>query len=142
MTEVVVQGGTATVVVQNRRPTTTVQGRGNTTQLAQVSTPVSVRDGSPVVVATPVAPTVEVGTRIGPRGLRGEPGADGLMAAYVHTQGSAATTWTINHNLGYRPSVELYTVGGIEFDGDVQHTSENQVVVTLVVATAGSARLI
>jgi hypothetical protein len=72
VSEVVVQGGNATVVVQNRRPTTTVQGRGNTTQLAQTSTPVSVRDGAPVVVATPIAPTVEVGTRIGPRGHRGE----------------------------------------------------------------------
>lgn len=77
----------------------------------------------------------------------GAAGADGESAAagspgasYVHTQSVASTTWTINHNLGFRPSIELLTVGGVEFQADVVHVSENQALVYLVVATAGSAR--
>lgn len=61
---------------------------------------------------------------------------------YDHLQSSASDTWTINHNLGYRPSVELRTVGGVEFNGDVTHTSDNQVVVSLTSPLAGTARLI
>lgn len=56
-------------------------------------------------------------------------------------QASPSTTWTINHNLGYRPSVTLLTVGGAEFDAEVIHTSVNQTVISLTAATAGSARL-
>jgi hypothetical protein len=78
----------------------------------------------------------------GPQGPQGTQGEPGLGAAYIHAQESAATTWTINHNLGYRPTVELYTAGGQEFDGAIEHTSLNQCVVTLNVARAGSARLI
>lgn len=64
------------------------------------------------------------------------------LQPYTHNQSVAATSWTINHNLGYKPSVELLTAGGVEFDAEVVHTSNNQVVVNLVVAIAGSARLI
>jgi hypothetical protein len=53
-----------------------------------------------------------------------------------------ATTWTINHNLGYRPSVELLDSGSQEIDADVSHPSVYQTVVTLNPATAGLARLI
>jgi len=62
--------------------------------------------------------------------------------AYVHQQATAATTWTINHGLGYRPSVELLDSGSQEIDGDVSHPSVYQTVVTLNPATAGLARLI
>ena len=69
---------------------------------------------------------------------------DGISngAAFVHTQSVAATTWTINHNLGYRPSVELFTSSGEEFDADVLHTSVNQTLVYTNVATTGFARLV
>lgn len=52
-----------------------------------------------------------------------------------------ATTWNINHNLGYRPSVEVFSVGGAEIDAEVLHLSVNQTQIHFVVATAGSARL-
>lgn len=66
----------------------------------------------------------------------------GAISPYVHTQSTAATTWTINHNLGFRPSVELLDSGSQEIDADVSHPSVNQTVVTLKAATAGLARLI
>lgn len=60
---------------------------------------------------------------------------------YIHTQSTAASTWTINHNLGFKPSVELFDSGSQEIDGHVVHTSNNQVVVTLTKAISGFARL-
>lgn len=68
--------------------------------------------------------------------------AGGATIVYVHTQSTPATTWTINHNLGFRPSVELLDSGSQEIDADVSHPSVNQTIVTLKAATAGLARLI
>jgi len=65
-----------------------------------------------------------------------QPGAE-----FIYTQSAPSTTWTINHNLGFRPAVELLNAGGQEIEGDIAHTSVNQVVVTLNPATAGQARL-
>ncbi|HET6497704.1 MAG TPA: DUF2793 domain-containing protein, partial [Coriobacteriia bacterium] len=65
-----------------------------------------------------------------------------LTPTFVHTQGSASATWTVNHNLGFRPSVEVFSVGGAEIDAAVLHTSVNQTVISFNTATAGSARLI
>lgn len=72
------------------------------------------------------------------------PGPQGpaSTAAYVHMQPTPATVWTINHNLGFRPSVELFDSGSSEFIAEVAHPTVNQVVVTVNPATAGFARLI
>jgi hypothetical protein len=56
-------------------------------------------------------------------------------------QVTPSATWTINHNLGYKPAIDLFSVGSQEIDGSVVHTSSNQVVVTFNVPTAGFARL-
>lgn len=69
----------------------------------------------------------------------GPPGTSG--AGYTHTQPGAATTWTINHNLGVRPNVEIANTGGQKVNADVLHTSLNQVVISFVTPTAGTARL-
>ena len=91
-------------------------------------------NGSSTVVTVPVTSTVTAVTQ-GPQGPSG-------AAAFVFTQPTAAATWIINHNLGYRPSVELLDAGSQEIDGDVAHPSVNQTVVTLNPASAGLARLI
>lgn len=98
---------------------------------------------------------VPLSTITGPQGPAGAAGATGATGApgpqgpagaagnaYVHTQATVSATWTINHNLGYRPSVELLDSGSQEIDGDIAHPSVNQVVVTLSPPTAGLARLI
>lgn len=97
------------------------------------STVVVTENGSSTVVTVPVTSTVTAVTE-GPQGPTG--------AAFVYQQVSPATTWTINHNLGYKPSVELLDSGSQEIDGDVAHPSDNQTVVTLNPASAGLARLI
>ena len=67
-------------------------------------------------------------------------GADG-GAAYVFTQSTPASTWTINHNLGYVPSVELFDSGSQEIEADVSHPSSNTAVIVFAVPVAGFARL-
>lgn len=101
-------------------------------------------DGTTAVVTVP-ATSVVTAIAAGPQGPQGEQGPTGpagpASAFYVHTQSTAATTWTINHNLGFRPAVELLDSGNQEIDGDISHPSINQTVVTLNPATAGIARL-
>lgn len=63
-------------------------------------------------------------------------------ASYFHSQTTAAATWIINHNLGFKPTVELYDSGSHEIDADIVHTSDNQVIVTLTAAITGFARLV
>lgn len=91
-------------------------------------------NGSTTVVTVPVTSTVTALTA----GPQGPPGG----AAYEFVQASPATIWTINHNLGYRPSVEILDAGSQEIDAEVAHPSVNQTVVTLNPASAGLARLI
>lgn len=76
----------------------------------------------------------------GPQGATGNTGAPGAGAGTDFPQ-SSALQWTINHNLGYRPSVELIDSAGNEFDAEIRHLSANTVQVTMLVATAGTARL-
>lgn len=75
----------------------------------------------------------------GPQGPQGEPGLSG--AGFVFEQPTPATTWNINHNLGFRPSVELMSIGGAEIEGDVVHLSLNQCQASFLIPVAGSARL-
>jgi len=61
--------------------------------------------------------------------------------AFVYTQSTVASTWTINHNLGHVPSVEVFDSGSQEIEADVSHPSVNQTVILFTVPTAGFARL-
>jgi hypothetical protein len=54
---------------------------------------------------------------------------------------SAATLWTINHNLGFRPAVAILDSGGNEIEADVVHTGPNQLVIHFAIPVAGVARL-
>lgn len=60
---------------------------------------------------------------------------------YTHTQTTPLTTWTINHNLGIKPQVQLLSLGGIEFDGNVIHTSSSQTIIYFTTAISGIAQL-
>lgn len=71
--------------------------------------------------------------------LQGAPGGPGGGSAYEHQQPTPSATWTINHNLGYRPSIVLLSVGGKTMVGDVIHTNVNQAIATFDQPTAGIA---
>jgi|14BtaG_2_1085337.scaffolds.fasta_scaffold18899_1 hypothetical protein len=72
------------------------------------------------------------------------PGAGDL--SYTHTQSSAATTWTIAHNLGKYPSVTIKFSTGAEYDnnnalGGVTFTDANNLTINLAAAESGVAYL-
>lgn len=73
----------------------------------------------------------------GPPGPQGPPGSGGVTVVIP----SPLLQWTVAHNLGYEPSVELLDAGGQEFDADVHHLSVNVVQITMLVATSGKIRL-
>lgn len=64
------------------------------------------------------------------------------LKAYIHTQTQASLEWIVNHNLGYKPSVEVIDSNGNEMIADVSHVSNNQVRVTFLTATSGIARCV
>lgn len=70
-----------------------------------------------------------------------EVGSGSGGSSYTHTQSSAASTWTINHNLGYIPSTELFNSGSVEVEGEVSHPSNNQTIVSFATPVSGFARL-
>ena len=51
---------------------------------------------------------------------------------------SNSTQVTVNHNLGYIPTVQILLDNGSVVHADVQHTSTNSLVVTFVNAKTGS----
>lgn len=72
--------------------------------------------------------------------LRGEPGTGGGSSGVSYPYASALQ-WTINHNLGFRPAVDLYDSLGAKIQGEVQHASVNTTIVSFNTPTAGFARL-
>ena len=57
-------------------------------------------------------------------------------------QSSPSSTWVINHNLGYKPSVDVYDSGSQQIQAEVSHSNVNQVVILLTTPIAGFARLV
>jgi hypothetical protein len=72
----------------------------------------------------------------GPQGAKGD---NGGVVAFEQTF-SAATQWTVNHNLGYRPHVAVLSTGGVEVVAEIVHVSINQLIVYFATAFAGSVR--
>lgn len=60
-------------------------------------------------------------------------------AHYVHSQIAAAATWTVNHNLGKKPSVTVVDSGGNVVIGDVRHLSNLVLEVRFGSAFSGEA---
>jgi hypothetical protein len=92
----------------------------------------------PSIVAIEQPPEVTV-LALAEQGPPGRPGID-AGSSYVHQQVSPSPNWVINHNLGFRPTVSLLSVGGVEIEGEIIHVSENIVSVFFVIPVAGSAR--
>lgn len=84
-----------------------------------------------VVVEPPPTISVTVETGQGPAGVGG--------GSYKHTQSTAASTWVVNHNLGFRPNVAVTSLGGLLMLCEVLHISDNQVQVLTDTPTTGLA---
>jgi hypothetical protein len=62
-------------------------------------------------------------------------------ARYIHTQGVASASWTINHGLGWFPSVTVVDQSKNVFYGDVRSMDSNSLVVTFYAEVSGPAYL-
>jgi hypothetical protein len=72
---------------------------------------------------------------------QGPPGPPGISggANFSHTQSVASDTWTVNHNLGFRPAVSTLSVGGREMWSEVVHASVNQFIAYFDAPVSGIA---
>jgi hypothetical protein len=61
--------------------------------------------------------------------------------SYTHNQVVPSATWTINHNLGKRPTVDVIDSGGSTVIGEVVHLSVNSVRLDFSSAFGGTAYL-
>jgi hypothetical protein len=67
-------------------------------------------------------------------GPQGDPGVSG--GSYTHNQDVAASTWTINHNLGYKPAgIKIFDSAGNECYGTIISMTTNQIIINF--GTAG-----
>ena len=60
---------------------------------------------------------------------------------HVHTQSSAATLWTVTHNLGKYPSVRIKDNTGHSMEGDIVDISINEITIEFSSAKSGVAIL-
>lgn len=96
------------------------------------------QDGMAVAIVELQSPPIINAVSIG---IQGPPGPPGIGAGTQYNQMSLSDTWTINHNLGYLPSVTAFSVGGVEITGSVVHPTINQTIIQFNTPVAGSARL-
>ena len=64
-----------------------------------------------------------------------------IEMTYVHNQAQASNSWTINHNLGYFPNVEVVDSAGTAVVGDYQYVNANTITAAFTVPFAGKAYL-
>jgi hypothetical protein len=66
----------------------------------------------------------------------------GDAVAIEHDQTAPNATWTVNHNLGAKPSsISVLSDGGHEIEADVLHISDNQFQVYFSVPMTGFVRI-
>lgn len=101
---------------------------------------VDVRPTETAVNLTVGRPREAVVTFVGVQGPQGVAAAETLREATI-AQATPASVWTLDHNLGFRPNVSVTDTAGDDCEGDVDHPTLNQTVVTFSAAFAGTARL-
>lgn len=109
-------------------------------------------DGTPVNIfeqtSGPVGEAVSSGPKgsVGPQGATGPTGPTGpqgepRIVAYHHIQGASSTEWQIVHNLDFYPNVTTIDSVGTIVEGELEHISENELVVTFALPFTGEAYL-
>jgi len=75
--------------------------------------------------------------QVGPQGPAGET----QVIAYTHTQNAVSYTWSISHNLGFRPNITTTDASGFPIEGSVQYIDANTINVIFSFQTTGFAYL-
>lgn len=93
-------------------------------------------------IETELAPpsTIETTLSIG-QGPAGPPGATSGDKNTAWTQSSAASVWTIAHNLGKYPSVTVKDSGGDIVEGGIEYPNANTVILSFTSSFSGTAYL-
>ena len=60
---------------------------------------------------------------------------------YIHFQNTAASVWAVIHNLGKYPSVSIVDSANSEWEGEVQHLSRSELIISFTAPFAGRAYL-
>lgn len=61
--------------------------------------------------------------------------------SYVHTQSVAASTWVVNHGLGFYPNVTVRDSSGTIYEGEISYTTLDSLTLTFAIPISGSAYL-
>jgi hypothetical protein len=84
----------------------------------------------------------------GPQGPKGETGAAGANGTnginggnFTFEQQTPSASWSITHNLGYRPAVTVQDYGKIILEGELNHITANNLTVKFSEAISGYAYL-
>ncbi len=116
-------------------------------QLVVESTGVKIQTGGggTLTLERPNIELLSIGSQ-GPKGLTGDKGDKGDHGedsdkTYVHTQISAASTWTVVHNLNKFPSVTVVDSGDTAVIGDVTYVDVNTLTLDFTTTFGGSAYL-
>lgn len=77
------------------------------------------------------------------QGEKGDPGQDATIAdmSYTYQQNTPESVWTIQHDLGFNPSVVVIDSAGSNIIGHVEYLSVNQLRLTFSAAFSGVAHL-
>jgi len=90
----------------------------------------------------PAGPTGATGATgpVGPTGPQGPVGPAPTIA-YTHTQNAVSSTWSITHNLGFKPNVTTIDSASLNIEGNIVHVNDNSLNVVFSIATTGFAYL-
>lgn len=103
-----------------------------TTQILVTEPAVEINETETTVEVTVVeAVTTIVEVDGGPQGMAGAPGQD-ANASYRHTQATASSVWTVQHNLGHYPGGWYFA----DLDGNPIHLTVTHVNVNVALATS------
>lgn len=103
---------------------------------------------------SPGYPEIDISLLPGVPGQRGATGPQGppgdltvvynaipALVSYTHNQASVATTWTITHNLNFRPNVTVFDSANTMVEGSITHISNTQLSVSFSAGISGTAYL-
>lgn len=62
-----------------------------------------------------------------------------LVLYFEHIQSAAAAVWTVAHNLGRRPVVQVFSAGGVEVWAAILHLNVNTVQISFQTPQTGTA---
>lgn len=87
-----------------------------------------------VIIVQTTQPVIRV-TAPGPQG-------GSAQIFYTHVQSTPAAVWTINHNLGGKPTAVVLDSAGTQCEGTFSYPSKNTMVITFTAAFTGTAYVI